>query len=1060
MQDPDSAASTPPPRPAARRIIGWVLFEYFVGVQFVLLAGAWYLYLTHRDWIKEHRNDDPYADNAMKVSGKIDTAFDQPHYGRTIRIDNREAMFMGEVDMEAPESERLYPTFGAAIEEYRNSYHGWLPSVSLVHFAFKRSDYEVIETVQRELQARCLVLLEALDREIAARGDGAGALEARSFIAAAQSLAGVKPLETNPAPIAAVARRLIDQFESGARKSDLEYNESEVAPRYARDPELEALFRTQRFLMGAPPDEAGRLFLRIVKENAAIREQFATLNGYLAALDNSAKNAHLLEHKPDSDGSGLNFLPTAMSRESGYIDSHMDRDGNPAGATWIGDMTAAVRTGRLDLAPDTGSGWYDRKLAALAPLVRTDLAYELVTHKLRASPAYRAFMAETFKGAWIATRETHIMRLEHRTVGIGGGGGQLELAPHFSVEPAPAVYWRMAEAYDWLAPRLPAESAATTHVLELAERARGLAALSFLELGIPPDMFLAGALPEGFPQRQAEEVRPWIEELSRSEIMEAHPQVVMPVAPNGRQWGIVGVRLRRVQYRYDATPKVGEFYVKALPADYWAPVAVAAEFSRAVPAVDFAHFCSQFDTVEECLEALGGSTEEPGDGQVSWETLLAILTLLVFAHVTWRTIRRVRQPFPRQVSWRRRLAWGGGLALAIPLVILIGLPWFAMHVVPRLTLTRSGAVWSAIAGIVIREELDYSLPVRWLNSTDAAIASAVRSESPPVQEVALNVVDLSVGRKTRWGKRTAGALVDVANTGGYDLVCSALESLAGIAGYLKGEEAHRELLDRLRPVLARFDEDPELVFYCCWLMEGAGFLPEDQVMIERAVRRSTNDIGWRMFAVHALILHQPDKAPYDVLADLGLLPEEFTPATPPLNRGLFENLQWAYSHLKNDLNESEDRKQLWRAFRNDPRLVELIINACRGDAEESDQRSYFVDDLGDDARGILMQRISSILLSAPVDQVDPAYTSILLNLLADWPYDLQNDESFISGIKRIQADGRGNQIPKTNFGGMTWNKATWGEVFTRILNPPPKYNEPAGIDSDSAPDEGLLEIPL
>ena len=120
----------------------------------------------------------------------------------------------------------------------------------------------------------------------------------------------------------------------------------------------------------------------------------------------------------------------------------------PPGFDLIGELIARVRDGRLGLAIDGESGWYDHVLHALEPLLVPDRTPEAV--KLRLAEDYRDDLRELFRSLLGSARETHVKQIES----VVGGGCPLVVRPHLTYEPLAEHYRRRAASYRFVRERL------------------------------------------------------------------------------------------------------------------------------------------------------------------------------------------------------------------------------------------------------------------------------------------------------------------------------------------------------------------------------------------------------------------------------------------------------------------------------------------------------------------------------------------------------------------------------------------------------------------------------
>jgi hypothetical protein len=111
-------------------------------------------------------------------------------------------------------------------------------------------------------------------------------------------------------------------------------------------------------------------------------------------------------------------------------------------------LIARVGDGRLSLAPEAGSGWYDHVLHALEPLIVPDRTPE--ARKLRLAQDYRDDLKDLFRSLLGGARESHVKQIELDYV----SGCPLVVSPHLSFEPLAEHYRRRAASYRFARERL------------------------------------------------------------------------------------------------------------------------------------------------------------------------------------------------------------------------------------------------------------------------------------------------------------------------------------------------------------------------------------------------------------------------------------------------------------------------------------------------------------------------------------------------------------------------------------------------------------------------------
>lgn len=167
----------------------------------------------------------------------------------------------------------------------------------------------------------------------------------------------------------------------------------------------------------------------------------ADLRGLLEAMD---------EGRAIQPPKEVSFFPPSRSRETDLIKQLYGNRLIPDGFNLADELVERIRDGRLDLAPDEDSGWYDYQTWALEPMVVPERMPEW--KHARMDDRYRDKLVELFKGAYALARETHIKQLESPDVAAAEPGFQepklkIFVPLELSGEPLPTYYLRRAESY-------------------------------------------------------------------------------------------------------------------------------------------------------------------------------------------------------------------------------------------------------------------------------------------------------------------------------------------------------------------------------------------------------------------------------------------------------------------------------------------------------------------------------------------------------------------------------------------------------------------------------------
>lgn len=611
-------------------------------------------------------------------------------------------------------------------------------------------------------------------------------------------------------------------------------------------------------------------------------------------------------------------------------------------AAWI----AEARSLRHSPDPSPDSSWRHREFLSLTPMIRPDSSFCLASGKVRAAPAYGRFQDDTFRAVMGGGRDMRVLRVQPHMLHIAmRGESDRDLAPHFTVEPAPAVYYRLSKAYGWLAKKVTRDDWGAVEVdgrplharlAELRDRALAISALSFLEVGLPPDGYIDDPLPEGFPQSLLGDGLAAVEAIMASDAIDDDPRKVVDLGRD-RRLATTGVRLQRLAFDFEERPKVEEFEPGRGRVVYWAPQLAFAEVTRKLPDKPFAEVCDRYGTAGAGQRALGHS-EPSGDGRVETTTVLWLLTIAVTLALakalrTWRLHGFLG---PREVLRRRMTPWRFRILSLSAIAAMtfagffyltfsnFGFGLLALHVAPRFTLLPQRTTASFSAYYLQEVSGAYSLydkrPAWPKPCADFFLTAAIHSNNPAVRNNALNMWQAF----DAIGPRAQRAYYELAIGG------SPSESQLAILCLCAGnsEEAVAYVLD----VIERSGRKPEVVFATCWLF--SVFAPPEYVeILEGALRADPRSPdSWSAYVEYMDLL--PARASYDILVDLGVVPSPETPLEGELPPGP------AMRGLENGVNQRAvpDDPETTGPFDLDVRPIELIVRTLRA---EPDHRAYY-----------------------------------------------------------------------------------------------------------------------
>ncbi|MBN1605554.1 MAG: hypothetical protein JW940_02920 [Polyangiaceae bacterium] len=480
-----------------------------------------------------------------------------------------------------------------------------IASMEVVNGALKPFNdglYAAVELLAENGEQGALVnkraLLDALLSELVARHSvaptDAGLMAACADFAAAAKIGGSSSVSV-PAELDGAVSSRVSAFDRAPLHST-------VVGFYAWTPELESIFRRDRWLMYAlegsyepalPTDRIAAV-VGVLADRPELQSAYSNLLGLYAGLTNPAmafSPLDVLSETSEADGDAaartavfasrhpelgqdcgkeLSWLPPATSPETELFNRMAcsgQLSGNPLDA-----LIAAIQSGQIDLTPREDSGWYDRQLYALETLLLPDRAAEndhlLLTHE------YKEKLVETFKSLLIQTRETHAKSLGMSSKTGFDSQQSVDLYPLLPVEPFPTFYLRTARAYAFVETLLSAALGSqalesTARLLEdgtraseplateLADKIRllyGLYLVSAASIGVRPDLSAEELATVGVEAAEAD-ARTWLAGWDNDKDVLRDPRVILPVSwdelgGTATYWAVAGVKVLRMHASY------------------------------------------------------------------------------------------------------------------------------------------------------------------------------------------------------------------------------------------------------------------------------------------------------------------------------------------------------------------------------------------------------------------------------------------------------------------------------------------------------------------------------
>jgi hypothetical protein len=290
----------------------------------------------------------------------------------------------------------------------------------------------------------------------------------------------------------------------------------------------------------------------------------------------------------------VSLFPASTSRETVLFED-LFLAGVPENANLMRELIKHIRSGKVNLQPGPGSGWYDYQAYALETLLLPEKGEE--RDKLMLTRAYKKRMLEAFQALITKRRETHVRQLDITNAPTAAPPPPREkIKPRLRVEPCPSYFLRTARAYAFLANFLESvvgrETLVSLHGLknegprkqnldaELAwmrDLFYGLYLISAEDLGLAPTLAADEPVQRDRCYALAAE---WLAKAFQDEDLAADTRVGVPVIVDterqvARLWLTLGVRLSKLDVRYARPPSLKPAQTgtwQTVPADQLEPV--------------------------------------------------------------------------------------------------------------------------------------------------------------------------------------------------------------------------------------------------------------------------------------------------------------------------------------------------------------------------------------------------------------------------------------------------------------------------------------------------------
>jgi hypothetical protein len=524
-----------------------------------------------------------------------------------------------------PESYVLHPSYAAAIKANGGTI---FPSVNLIDGKAKQFDDGLYAAIDQayflghgDSMKSHLETLRRIREKVTKRSPD------DDYLATGLSLEGEK------AELSAKAKSLADEFLSHEVRS-------KPIGFYTWNKTLADAFRVLRFF--AQPIEDPSIpveIARVLRADPKLRDDYVKAYTFYARLTNPLVGrtpADLVDGPPPGPNEHFSLFPQSTSREVVLFEELFPL-GLPPGANLMRELITAIRSGKVDLKPDTTSGWYEYQAYALETLLLPEKGPE--ANKLLLTKAYKKRMLEAFQALITKRRETHVRNAKYAGAKAEPPQELESVKPRLRVEPNPTYYLRTARSYAFLASFLESTIGEGTlktlkGLREGGERDKdlhselawmrslfyGLFLLSAEDIGLKPE-FLDG---ETVDREGSEKVATeWLASIGTDPDLAVDTRVAVPIYYNpqtgvGRLWMTVGVRLTLLEASYVKPPSLrplegaGEWKTvepwklktsfQSIPVDEFAEVEIRG--SRVLNRAELRAICDRMKTKEKIVETI------------------------------------------------------------------------------------------------------------------------------------------------------------------------------------------------------------------------------------------------------------------------------------------------------------------------------------------------------------------------------------------------------------------------------------------------------------------------
>ncbi len=376
------------------------------------------------------------------------------------------------------------------------------------------------------------------------------------------------------------ARRMADRFRADEIRS-------KPIGFYTWDATLGDCFRVLRFFsrpITEPPTVND--LAKVLRDDPDLLARYRKATSFYAGLTNPLEGLSLAEFAVDSPppmnpATEVSLFPASTSREVELF-RRLFPKGPPPNAQLMKALVVAIRSGRVDLAPDSKSGWYEHQAFALETMLLPERG-EAADHILL-TKAYKERALAAFEALLAKRRETHARQLQifAPTMMVRRLPPPTPpIKPRFRVEPNPSYYLRTARSYDFVAHLLEAtfgaEALGSIHGLRqsgprpdplgvelrsMRDLFLGFYLLSSEDLGHRPALSATETARRGPAEAAA---TAWLDRIAADPTadpdLSADTRVAVPIGfdPKTRKvrlWATIGVSLVPLEARYVRPPQI------------------------------------------------------------------------------------------------------------------------------------------------------------------------------------------------------------------------------------------------------------------------------------------------------------------------------------------------------------------------------------------------------------------------------------------------------------------------------------------------------------------------